>query len=129
MRLFLAIVLILGATVSTAYFGESSTWQYYVTVDECLENTESWGNSRLRVSGTITAGSLHISSDRRTASFALEGARDRLLVNYRGIVPDNLAEACEVVVEGQMKNNQTLVSHQVLTRCASKYASDVSRGP
>ena len=125
-KLALGAVVVAGITASMAYLGASASWQYYVTADECVANADSLVGTRLRVSGKIVPGTLHVAADRRQASFALTAAESRLPVACAGPLPDNLAENMEVVVEGRLEHPGLLRGNKVLTRCSSKYES---KGP
>jgi cytochrome c-type biogenesis protein CcmE len=120
--------LLAGAAVITAviaylvYLGATSDFKYYLLVDECAAQADRLQGKRLRVSGTVGAGSLKIAEDRRSASFVLNGKEHRLAVRCSGALPDNLAEGIEVVVEGSLGPGGGLLGDRVITRCASKYA-------
>jgi cytochrome c-type biogenesis protein CcmE len=77
----------------------------------------------MRVNGKIVAGSLNISTTRQQATFKLSGSRSELAVDCAGPLPDNLAEEIDVVVEGRLDESGQLVGDKVLTKCASKYAT------
>ncbi len=106
-----------------AYLGASSSWQYYLTVDECAANAEQFVGRRVRVSGRVEPGSLVIRDNRSTATFLLTGTQGRLQATCQAPLPDNLAEDMDVVVEGRLENLTHLHGDKVLTRCASKYQS------
>jgi cytochrome c-type biogenesis protein CcmE len=120
--------LIAGATGYMAYVGAASSWQYYVTVDECLAGAGRMAGDRVRVSGKISPSSLRIADDRQEAHFALAGKAGKLAVSCRGPLPDNLAEGVEVVVEGRLDDGGVLRGEKVLTRCAGKYRSLAGAG-
>jgi cytochrome c-type biogenesis protein CcmE len=126
-RLAVGATVVIVVTAYMAFVGGSSSWQYYVTVDECLTNSPELLNNRLRVSGKIVQNSLFVNRDRGEATFLLEGTGGNLSVKYQGLLPDNLAEQREVVVEGQLEDKTTLRGDKVLTRCASKYSSQTSK--
>lgn len=111
---------IAGVTGYMAYAGASSSWQYYLTVDEYLARPPAGG--KLRVSGTIAPGSLRVSPGRDHASFVLRGESGDLQITCQGRLPDNLEENAEVVAEGELQGGR-FEAHQVLTRCASKYTT------
>ena len=75
-----------------AYVGASSSWKYYLTVDECGADAARLVEERMRVSGKVAVDSLEISADRSRARFILAGQRERLEVVCSGRLPDNLAE-------------------------------------
>jgi len=116
-----------------AYLGASSSWQYYVSVDECLEacrdGRSTFEGRRLRVSGRVAAGSLRIDPAGKRAVFSLDGTQHSLPVVCSGTLPDNLAEKIDVVVEGRLDGSGVLQGDKLLTRCASKYDSEDAAGP
>ncbi len=103
-----------------AYLGAASSWQYYVSVDEVAADLPQLMTRRIRVSGRVEPGSLAIASDRRHASFRLAGEHSGLPAMCNCLLPDNLAENIDVVVEGTLQP-AGLVGTKVITRCASKY--------
>ena len=113
----------MAVTVYMAYLGASSSWQYYLTVDECLAFSAAPTDDRMRINGTIVRGSLDLNSDRTEATFLLKGTDQNLRVTCSGELPDNLAEELDVVVEGRIDEPGHLRGDKVLTRCASKYSS------
>ena len=106
----------------------STSWQYYLLLDECLEKPGRFFGKRLRVSGKVAGGSLTISEDRRKASFVLAGYTHQIPVNCSGPLPDNLSESIDVVVEGVLQEDGFLQGQRVITRCASKYAPKDNSG-
>jgi len=124
-KLAVALVVVAGATGYMAYLGASASWQYYLTVDECMANSSSVREARIRVGGRVAAGSLCIADDRRQAAFSLVGTGGDLSVICSGPLPDNLAENREVVVEGRLEPSGLLRGEKVLTRCSSKYNSRI----
>ena len=128
-KLAIACVLVTGIMGYMAYLGAAASWQYYLTVDECLASGSTLAGSRVRVSGKVASQSLQIAADHRQATFALQGAAEQLRVRCSGSLPDNLAEDMEVVVEGRVDDSGTLHGDRVLTRCASKYKSKPSSAP
>ena len=125
-KLAVGVLLIAGVTAYMVYLGASTSWQYYVTADECMTNPASLIGARLRVSGKIVANTLRIAEDRGEAAFSIEGNSRALAVTCTGLLPDNLAEGIEVVVEGRLDDSHCLRGDRVLTRCASKYRSKAS---
>lgn len=124
MKLLVGAIVLAGATAYLAYLGASSSWQYYVLVDECVDACGELAGKRVRVNGRVAADSLKMRDDRRGADFSLTGDREVLTVVCRGTLPDNLAENIEVVVEGTLDSNGVLKGDKVLTKCASKYQAE-----
>jgi cytochrome c-type biogenesis protein CcmE len=124
-KLAIAGLVVAAASAYMAYLGASSSWQYYMTVKECVENAAKVGGQRIRVSGTIVPGTLVISPDRQEARFALSEEGSNVAVVCKGNLPDDLSptKTMEVVVEGRMGESCTLEGDKLITRCASKYSS------
>ncbi len=122
-KLAIAGVVVAGVTAYMAYLGASSSWQYYMTVPECVENVSHVAGQRIRVSGTIVPGSLVIAPDRQEARFALSEAGSQIPVVCKGPLPDDLTttKTMDVVVEGRLEDSCTLQGDKLITRCASKY--------
>jgi cytochrome c-type biogenesis protein CcmE len=121
-KVLLAAAVMIAVIGYLVFLGASSPWQYYLFVDECYTQQNQWQGKMLRVNGRVTDGSLRISPDRRSATFALEGKTHKIAVACAGPLPDNLAEGIEVVVEGKLQPDGGLQGERVITRCASKYA-------
>ena len=114
-------IVIVMATAYMAYVGAADSWKYYLTVDECLDSPGQFAGQRVRVSGKVAPNTLQIRDDRSQADFSLVGTRGQLTVCCSGLLPDNLEEGTEVVVEGRIDPSGQLCGDKVLTRCASKY--------
>ena len=67
-RLAIAGAVIIAVTAYMGYLGATSSWKYYMTVDECLAASPSLEGVPLRVSGTVAAGSLAVTSQDAQAS-------------------------------------------------------------
>ncbi len=122
-KLAIGAALLAAAVGYMAYLGAASSWQYYVTTDECLADPATFVGQRLRVSGKVAAGTLQLGVAPRQIAFALEGSKRTLPVVCPGPAPDNLAEQMEVVVEGRLDSKGVLQGEKLITRCASKYES------
>ena len=122
-KLTIGGIIVVAATGMMAYLGASSSWQYYLDVDQCVSGGQDLLGNRIRVNGKVVPDSLNIEVDRTQATFFLEGTEKNLKVVCSGPLPDNLAEGMDVVVEGRLEDPALLRGHKVLTRCASKYES------
>jgi cytochrome c-type biogenesis protein CcmE len=119
-KLLAAAMLVTAAIGYLAFLGAASSWQYYLAVDEAVAGASELEGHRLRVSGRVATGSLSIGDDRRQATFDLAGEQHTLHVTCCCLLPDNLAENMDVVVEGVF-DGDVIHSDKVITRCASKY--------
>ena len=120
-KLTIGGLVVMGVTFYMAYVGASASWKYYLTADECIANAGKFIGSRVRVSGKVAPESLKMTADRRQATFKLQGLSGTFDVSCQGVLPENLAEDMDVVVEGRLEQSSLLRGDKVLTRCASKY--------
>ena len=127
-KLAIGATVIVGVTLYMAYVGASSSWKYYVTAEEYLANPQAFAGQQLRVSGKVADGSLAVDG-RGDGRFSLAAGDGQLTVVCRCVLPDNLAEGVDVVVEGRVDEQGILHGDKVLTRCASKYAAGSSENP
>lgn len=123
LRLLISGAVIVVVTGYMVYQGAAENWQYYLTVDECIDMGTTLSTATVRVSGKVAPGTVHVDSRNAGAEFTLLGDEHRLLVRSLHELPDSFAEDKHVVVEGQMTNAACLEADQVLTKCASKYSS------
>ena len=52
-KLTLGAIVIASVTAYLAFAGANSSWQYYLTVDECVDQAPQIVGSRLRVHGRV----------------------------------------------------------------------------
>jgi len=123
-KLGIAACIVAGVTAYMAYLGTTASWKYYLTVDECLADAPELAKQRMRVSGKVVKDSLVIATNRKQATFNMRGTNCELPVSCTGPLPDNLAEDMDVVVEGMLDESGHLQGDKLLTKCASKYATD-----
>lgn len=123
-KLGIAACIVAAVTIYMAYLGTTTSWKYYLTVDECLADAPALIKQPMRVNGKIVVGSLEIAPSRQQATFKLCGSSRELPVSCVGPLPDNLAEDMDVVVEGRLDDAGQLIGDKVLTKCASKYATE-----
>lgn len=121
-KLVVGGVFVASAIGYLAYVGAANSWQYYLAVDEAVADAGRLEGCRLRVSGHVAGGSLSIGEDRHQATFDLAGERHSLHVTCNCLLPDNLVEDIDVVVEGVFEEG-VIRGEKVMTRCASKYES------
>jgi cytochrome c-type biogenesis protein CcmE len=122
-KLAFGATIIASVAAYLAYAGARSSWQYYLTVDECVAQGSEIVGSPLRVHGRVDTGSLQIDRQKQLATFRLASDTHVLDVTCTGTIPDNLTEGMEVVVEGTLDTGLHVRGHKLMTKCSSKYAS------
>ena len=114
----IGVIVISLACLAWLGYGESKT--YYHTIAE-LQNLQ--GNQlshRMRVGGTVAAGSIRRFTGR--VDFVLEGEGKSLPVSYVGSdpLPDTFVDKSQALVEGRPTDGR-FVAEVVQAKCASKY--------
>src|SRR5207245_5354220 len=119
------IVIALGFLAWLGY-GEGKT--YYHTIAELQTLTGSARSQRMRVGGTVAAGSIHRLSGR--VDFVLEGAGKALPVTYIGSdpLPDTFVDKSQALVEGRPASDGRFVAEHVHAKCVYKYEAAPDSG-
>ena len=112
------IVVSLGFLAWLGY-GESKT--YYHTIAELQTLHGTARAHRIRVGGTVEAGTIKRLSAR--VDFVLAGEGKLLPVSYVGNepLPDTFTDKSQALVEGTLSNDGQFVAEHVQAKCASKY--------
>ena len=112
------IVVTLGFLAWLGY-GESKT--YYHTIAELETLKGSAKSQRMRIGGTVAAGSIRRFSGR--VDFVLEGEGKALPITYIGSdpLPDTFVDKSQALVEGRPADDGRFVAEHVQAKCASKY--------
>lgn len=112
------IVLSMGLLAWLGY-GESKT--YYHTIAELGTLQGNALKQRMRVGGTVQAGSIQHVPGR--IDFVLEGEGKSLPVSYVGNdpLPDTFKDDSQALVEGRPAPDGRFVAEHVQAKCASKY--------
>ena len=115
----IGVIVVALAFLAWLGYGESKT--YYHTIAEYQALTGSARNHRMRLSGTVAAGSIHHSSGR--VNFVLEEQGKTLAVSYVGSdpLPDTFVDKSQALVEGRPAADGNFVAEHVQAKCASKY--------
>ena len=112
------IVVSLGALAWLGY-GESKT--YYHTIAELETLKGAALSQRMRLGGTVQAGSIRRVTGR--VDFVLLGEGKSLPVSYVGSdpLPDTFVDNSQALVEGRPVPHGNFVAERVQAKCASKY--------
>jgi cytochrome c-type biogenesis protein CcmE len=113
--------IILGSLGWLAWVGAQESKTYYHTIAELSTLKSSEARHRMRIGGTVRAGSINRLSGR--VDFVLEGEGKALPVSYTGSdpLPDTFVDNSQALVEGKLASNGTFVAEKVQAKCASKY--------
>lgn len=112
-----------SAIALIGFAGLREGWVYSLDVDEFVAREVAVGQ-RIRLTGTVGAEDLEVSSAGLLARFFLVGERARLRVEYNGVIPDMFQPGHEVIVEGSMSESGLFVAETLMTKCGSRYESE-----
>jgi len=115
----IAVIVVSLACLAWMGYGESKT--YYHTIVELQTLDSAARSQRIRVGGTVEAGSIRRYSGR--IDFVLEGEGKKLPVSYIGSdpLPDTFADKAQALVEGRSTSEGRFLAERVQAKCASKY--------
>ncbi len=115
-------LLILFAVIYLTVSALHSTSAYYRTPSEVLAQKDTLVGKPLRVSGKLLADTIVWKPKTMELTFEVgddKGAR--LPVYFKGVKPDNMTEAAEVIVEGKLREDGVVVAKSLLLKCPSRY--------
>lgn len=114
-----ALLAVLGA-VLLAMWGLKDRAAYFYTPADVVAGKASTGKS-MRLGGMVERGSVKREKDGVTTRFMVEDGEGRVLVTYRGILPDLFREGSGVVAEGKMGPDGTFVADNILAKHDERY--------
>ena len=114
-----ALLAVLGA-VLLAMWGLKDRAAYFYTPADVVVGKASAGKA-MRLGGMVERGSVNRDSDGVTTRFMVEDGEARVLVTYRGILPDLFREGSGVVAEGKMAADGTFVAENILAKHDERY--------
>ena len=115
----LALLAVLGA-VLVAMWGLKDRAAYFYTPADVVAGKAVAGKA-VRLGGMVERGSVKRDRDGVTTRFMVEDGEARVLVSYRGILPDLFREGSGVVAEGKLAPDQTFVADNILAKHDERY--------
>ena len=119
-KILAAVVVFVLAGAYLAYSGARSSMAYYLSVGELLDRTGTVRNADVRLSGTVSSGTIARDPIAGTVAFEVTDGSRQIPVQYRGVVPDAFKDGAEVVVEGRF-DGQTFTAARLFAKCPSKF--------
>jgi cytochrome c-type biogenesis protein CcmE len=122
-KILAAVVVFVLAGAYLAYSGARSSMAYYLTVGELLDRAASMQDADVRLSGTVSTGTIAHDPVAGTLAFQVTDGGRALPVRYRGVVPDAFKDGAEVVVEGRF-DGRTFTAVRLFAKCPSKFETE-----
>jgi len=133
-KVVIAVAVIGTAAAYLLHQTIESSWAYYCSVDDFVKTISDaapaggrtgasgiYGNSIIRLAGTIKDGTVVHNMEKMQLDFELSGQNSSVPVRFYGTVPKTFAAGKEVVVEGRASQTGIFEANKILTRCESKY--------
>ena len=119
-------VIVIGGGIGYFMFQAMQTsWSYYYSVDEFAKKESTSSSHSLRIAGLVKDDSIERDLKEMKLSFILSGSDNSVPISYTGVVPDNLVDGREVVVQGRLDTNGVFQADKLMTKCESKYKAKV----
>lgn len=121
-RLVLVVLALLAVlcAVLLAMWGLKDRAAYFYTPADVVAGKAVAGKA-VRLGGMVERGSVKRDRDGVTTRFMVEDGEARVLVSYRGILPDLFREGSGVVAEGKLAPDQTFVADNILAKHDERY--------
>lgn len=139
-KLLIALVVVVGGIAALIITSMESTTTYYMKPSEILAKAADDGKSvygqRIRVGGIVIDKTVKGSAATRQWEFmvtdgdgdkiepvamAKTSPSNRVIVKYKGIVPDTFKEGVLAISDGVLDKNGVFTADTVLAKCPSKY--------
>ena len=115
----LAVLAVLGA-VLLAMWGLKDRAAYFYTPSDVVAGKAA-PNKAMRLGGMVERGSVQRDGDGVTTRFLVEDGEARVLVTYRGILPDLFREGSGVVAEGKLAPDRSFIADNILPKHDERY--------
>jgi cytochrome c-type biogenesis protein CcmE len=115
----IGVIVVSMACLAWLGYGESKTYYHTLAELDTLKGSER--TQRMRIGGTVQAGSIRRMNGR--VDFVLEGEGKTLPVSYVGgdPLPDTFVDKSQALIEGRPNAEGRFVAEHVQAKCASKY--------
>lgn len=139
-------LLIVGAVVLLIVQTLGNTQQYFLTVQELQEKGAVMNNREIRISGAVIGDTIQYDPQTLTLRFEIahtpgdqkevdaagglamvlhKAVKDptapRLLVEYKGVMPDLLKNEAQAIMTGKMGDDGVFRATELLLKCPTKY--------
>lgn len=114
------IIILLGIAVGLVAYALSNNINLYYTPTEVEEGKAALDQS-IRLGGLIQKKTVHYDEKKLGVHFQITDLKNRVNIDYYGILPDLFAEGRGVMVEGHLIKKDRLLADKVLAKHDEKY--------
>ena len=126
-KIALTCVVLAAALGGLMYTTLSEGTEYYIHVDEVMQNPSAWQGKKLQLHGFVA--DLRQRPNSLDYRFDVQFNGKVIPATYTGVVPDTFKNASEVVLKGQLHDGAFSVEpNGVMAKCPSKYNPQSAAG-
>lgn len=127
-KIIIGVVIIVGALAFLIFSGFEDNASYYLTVSELYAKDNITSQDGVRIHGYVDPETIIWNSNDIEVYFDLYEESDTIKVFYKGVKPDQLADAQQVVAEGHLRDDGVFEANKIMLKCPSKYEVDATDG-
>jgi cytochrome c-type biogenesis protein CcmE len=126
-KIALTCVVLAAALGGLMYTTLQGGTEYYIHVDEVMQNPTAWQGKRLQLHGFVA--DLRQRPNSLDYKFDVQFNGKVIPARYTGVVPDTFKNASEVVLKGKLEDGGFAVDpNGVMAKCPSKYNPNTAAG-
>lgn len=119
-KIALTCVVLAAALGGLMYTTLAEGTEYYIHVDEVMQNPGAWQGKRLQLHGFVS--DLRQRPNSLDYRFSVQFNGKVITAAYTGVVPDTFKNDSEVVLKGKLQGDAFAVDpNGVMAKCPSKY--------
>jgi cytochrome c-type biogenesis protein CcmE len=123
-KLSIGAAVVVAAIAYLMFSGTTGSTAYFLTVPELHQKGLTLQGVPVRVAGKVTSDPIHWDVQSLSLAFSIGDGTIRIPVSYRGVKPDMFQAGADVIVEGKIGQDGTLVASTLMTSCPSKYQEE-----
>ena len=125
-KIIIGVAIIVTALIFLIFSGFKDNASYYLTVSELYAKEDITPEDGVRIHGYVDPASIKWDVDAIELYFDLHDEGDTLKIYYKGVKPDQLADAQQVVAEGHLRGDGIFHAEKIMLKCPSKYEVEVA---
>jgi cytochrome c-type biogenesis protein CcmE len=126
LKIVMTCVVLTAALGGLMYTTLAEGTEYYIHVDEVMQNPAAWQGKKLQLHGFVA--DLRQRPNTLDYKFDVQYNGKVIVARYTGVVPDTFKNASEVVLKGQLHPDGFAVEpNGVMAKCPSKYNPQTPR--
>src|SRR5262245_42737042 len=129
-KIAVTTAVLVGALGGLIYATLQDGTEYYVHVDEVMNDPTAWQGKRLQLHGYVVDKSIFVKPQTLEYKFQIQNKGSVVPATYTGIVPDTFKDGSEVVLKGHLgPNGFSVEPNGVMAKCPSKYVAGQAGAP